>query len=114
MDKSDGGYIKSFRRSLQNPIFDDHMAHSIWHKLMLHARWQNNAEKQYYNGKEIQIGRGEILCVLRPFAENELKCNYQTLKRCLALFESEDMVMVSKIGKYTKIFIRNYAKYADK
>jgi hypothetical protein len=104
------GWISLHRKILDNPLFKDPKALTLWVYILLRANHQST--KIIIGNKTIPINRGQFLTGRKSLAE-ATGINESKIERLLKLFESELQIEQQKKSKYRLISITKYDEYQD-
>lgn len=103
------GYIKLYRRNLENHIVckdSDHAA--IWQYLLLEATHKERSVS--FKGKRVILMPGELITSSVSISD-KYKIDNRKVRRVLSLFESELMIQQESSNEGRIITIINWLKY---
>ena len=103
------GYIKLFRRTLDNPtIMKDAEYLAVWIYLLLNATHKNI--DVIFKGERITLQPGQLITG-RNLIAKKLKVNSSKVQRILECYENEQQIEQQMSNKNRLISIRNWADY---
>jgi len=105
------GWISLHRKILDNPLFKDPQALTLWVYLLLRANHSDT--KALVGNKAIPVKRGEFITGRKSLATST-GINESKIQRLLKLFENEHQIKQQTFTKYRLISIANYSQYQDK
>lgn len=106
---SDNGWIKIYRKSLENPVITkdaDHFA--IWNYLLLKAT--HKKYKDWFNGKSVMLEPGQLITGRKKIAIR-FKISESKVQRVLKCFESEQQIEQLTCSVNRLITIKNWELY---
>jgi len=105
------GYIKVYRKILDNFIYLDSEAVHLWLHILLKA---NHAKKEFlFNGKKETLKIGQLI-LSRDKLSLETNINPSKIYRLLKILEREQLIEQQTNNHFTKITVLNYEKYQNK
>lgn len=105
------GYIKLYRKTLENPVVIKDSAHlSVWIYLLLNAT--HKEMPAMFKGKKIILKPGQLLIGSKSIGE-KLNINYVKIHRIINEFENEKQIEKQTSNKNTLITIINWELYQD-
>lgn len=105
---ADGGYVRLYRRLLENPVFRSDGEAMAFAWLVLKAAWRPVAVR--YKGHQIALERGQLAVSVRDMATS-LDRSKDWAKRFLDRCADRDMLATEHATGVNIITIRNYSKY---
>ena len=102
------GWISLHRKLLDNPLFKDPQALTLWVYLLLRANHSNT--KALIGNKTIPIQRGQFLTGRKSLSAST-GINESKIERLLKLFKSEQQIEQQTFTKFRLISIVNYEQY---
>lgn len=110
------GWIKSYRKTLQSPIFGDAQKFKLWSLLLFKATHTNR--KQIVGNHFIPLEQGQFVTGRVSLASDynrgekpKGRVSEQTLWRWLKMFEQDEMLNIESTSKYSVITITNWNLY---
>ena len=106
---SSNGYIKLYRKTLENPIImkdSEHLA--VWTYLLMEAT--HKEIPNLFKGKKIMLQPGQLITGTKSIGEN-LKIHYVKVHRILSEFESEKQIEKQTSNKNSLISIVKWNDY---
>ncbi|HUT85955.1 MAG TPA: hypothetical protein VMW66_03865 [Elusimicrobiales bacterium] len=104
------GYIKIYRKILDNFIYLDSQAVHLWLHILLKA---NHAKKEFlFNGKKQILKSGQFI-LSRDKVSLETNINPSKVYRLLKILEREQLIEQQTNNHFTKITVLNYSKYQN-
>lgn len=107
----DTGWIKIYRKMLDNPIVNkdpDHIA--VWMYLLLNA--SHNEYKTMFGGKSVMLKPGQLVTGRKKISE-KVHVNEYKVMRVLKLFESEQQIAQQTERYGTLITILSWSEYQE-
>lgn len=104
------GWIKIYRKSMENPIFQKPNYWAVWSYLLLNANYRDNAFIS--RGQKHLIKRGQLLTSKRKIADH-FGLSSSTVQLILKYLEVEHMIEQKPTAKYTVIEVKNYESYQE-
>jgi len=105
------GYIKIYRKILDNFIYLDSQAVHLWLHILLKA---NHSKKEFlFNGKKETLKIGQLI-LSRDKLSLETNINPSKIYRLLKILEREQLIEQQTNNHFTKITVLNYEKYQNK
>lgn len=107
-----GGWIKIHRKITDSILwnYDNPKYVMWWIDLLLMANYKDS--KMMFDGKAIEVKRGEIVTSTRKLSER-WKANKRTVSHFLDVLTNEQMIVLNVSRRCTTIFISKYAEYQD-
>jgi len=102
------GWIKLHRKILDHWCASEPEALAVWCRLMLEANHKTN--KKMFNGKLIEIKRGQLIFGLNAFSAKS-GVSVSKIRRYLKLFETERMIDKQITSKFSIITITCFDDY---
>lgn len=102
------GWIKLHRKILDHWCASEPEALAVWCRLMLEANHKTN--KKMFNGKLIEIKRGQLIFGLNAFSAKS-GVSVAKIRRYLKLFETEKMISKQITSKFSVITITCFDDY---
>lgn len=102
------GWIKLHRKILDHWCASEPEALAVWCRLMLEANHKTN--KKMFNGKLIEIKRGQLIFGLNAFSAKS-GVSVAKIRRYLKLFETEQMISKQITSKFSVITITCFDDY---
>ena len=105
------GYIKLYRKMLDNPIIckdSDHLA--IWVYLLLNATHDNI--DMLFNGRRITLKAGQLITG-RKSISSDLNINESKVRRVMNLFEIDQQIDRQRGNKSTLVTILKWSLYQN-
>ena len=104
------GWISLHRKLLENPLFKDPQALTLWVYLLLRANHSNT--KALIGNNTVPIKRGQFLTGRKSLAAST-GINESKIERLLKLFKSDQQIEQQTFTKYRLISIVNYESYQN-
>lgn len=104
------GWIKLHRKILNHWVADEPECLAVWVRLLIEAN--HTTTKRLFNGRMIDIERGQLLFGLQRFTQKS-GVSIAKLRRYMRLFEAEGMIDRQKDNKYSLITITCYEDFQD-
>lgn len=107
----DTGWIKLYRKSLDNPLVCKDAEHfAVWMYLLLKAT--HTEYRAVFNGKQIILKAGQLITGRKSISE-KFNMNESKVQRILKTFENEQQIEQQTSNKNRLITIVNWVKYQD-
>jgi len=104
------GYIKIYRKILDNFIYLDSQAVHLWLHILLKA---NHSKKEFlFNGKRENLQVGQLI-VSRDKISLETNISPSKIYRLLKILEREQLIEQQTNNHFTKITVLKYRKYQE-
>lgn len=105
------GYIKLYRKILDNPVITKDTEHlAVWIYLLLNAT--HKEKTTMFKGEKITLKPGQLLIGSKSMGE-QLGINYVKVHRIINEFENEKQIEKQKSNKNTLITIVNWELYQE-
>lgn len=109
MEENNQGWVKSYRKSLENPVVCKDAAHfAVWNYLLLNAT--HRKIDVIFSGERISLEPGQLIVSRKTIAE-KFKISESKVQRILNLFESEQQIEQLTTPRKRLVAIRNWIKY---
>ncbi len=106
----DDGWIKIYRKILDNPISNRPLWCWLWVYILIKANHDDN--KFIFNNENITIKRGQFISGLHKISE-ETHISIQIIRSGLAYLKSTNQITIKSSNKYSVITINNYNRYQE-
>ena len=105
-----GGWIKLDRAMLDHWVWQDADTLKMWLEMLMRANFED--KKRLFNGRLIDIKRGQLIFGRKVYAER-LGINENKIRKILKLLEKDGMIHQQTTNKYTVISITSYDLYQE-
>ena len=109
-DPFSGGWIKLYRKIIDNPIFKDSEAYHLFSYLLLKAN--HKANKFLFNKNEILVERGQLITGTRKISE-ETGISHWKIRDRLKLLENLGIITRKITHRFSIITVCNYDSYQE-
>jgi len=109
-DGNDGGWIKVYRKMLDNPIFKDSETLQLFLYCLLRANFKPN--NFLFNGQVVHLERGQFIFGLRK-ASKALKMSIRKLRTRLIVLGKLGITTQQTTHRFSIITVCNYNYYQD-
>jgi hypothetical protein len=104
------GWIKLYRKIMDNPIFKDSEAYHLFSYLLLKANHKPN--KFLFNKNEILVERGQLITGREQISRDTGISQWKVRSR-LKLLENLHMITIKTTSKFSIITVCNYNRYQE-
>jgi len=102
------GYVKNWRKSLENPFFKKPLLWHFWNYCLLKATHKKT--EVFINGAVIKLNPGQFIFG-RKTAAKETGLTEQTVRTCLKHFKKSKNLTIQSTNRYSIISIINWDIY---
>ncbi len=102
------GYIKLWRKTLEDPAIQNCKLFTLWITLLLLAN--HKTHKIIWNNEELEVEKGQILTGRKKLSEIT-HLSEQTIRTCLTTLKSTSKITIKTYPKFSVITIKKYEDY---
>ena len=107
--KMENGWIKLYRKTLENPIFQNRIELlGLWTLILLKTEW--SPRKVRFGGKNIELKHGQLLINISELSR-DYSVSRSKMHRMLGLLENEKLIGKVSDGRNTVITVLKWGDY---